>query len=161
MHVPVYWVSVALLQFSSLFFLDNPDPCINVHTYYFFPWIYVTALGSCMKWSSLLPFITFGMYLSQRIFTESLFCLKHCAGNKESFQLHRQSCFRPECRAWTDWLFTATVHSVRLMPLLYQWLNILNVAPMQHIKNPWALKMCHLCFFPWSSTVVPMWQIPQ
>lgn len=79
------------------------------------------------------------MYFGQRIFTESLFCLKHCAGNKESFQLHRQSCFRPECRAQTHWLFTATVHSVSLMPSLYQWLNILNVAPMQHIKR------CAIC----------------
>lgn len=69
------------------------------------------------------------MHLGQRIFTESLFCLKHCAKNKESLQLPRQGCFRPECRAQTYWLFTASVHSECPMPLQYQCVRNSEYSP--------------------------------
>lgn len=82
------------------------------------------------------------MHLGQRIFTESLFCLKHCAKNKESLQLPRQGCFRPECRAQTYWLFTASVHSECPMSLQYQCVRYSECSPYTTYKECPSIFRC-------------------
>lgn len=146
LHTPVFFLCP--ISIFSLFFLYNSYSCIHVHTYHLFPRTCVTAPRSCIKWSSLPPFITFGMHLGQGVFTESLFCWKHCAKNKESLQLSRQDCFRPACRAWTYWLFMASVHSQCPRSSLYQFVKYFECYPYTTHKESLGIfrHVIHICF---------------
>lgn len=88
------------------------------------------------------------MHLGQGVFTESLFCWKHCAKNKESLQLSRQDCFRPECRAWTYWLFMASVHSQCPRSSLYQFVKYFECCPYTTHKEFLGIfrHIIHICF---------------
>lgn len=97
------------------------------------------------------------MHVCQRIFSESLFCLKHRARNKAASQLQRHGCCRPECRACVCWLFTARDHSECSMPLLHLSVKYFECQPYPLHQEPLGTfrllthlsfletKLLHLC----------------